>query len=211
MTAMSPSRKLGRRGVEAIFTSAEAQRDARFLLGLGGIVSGIVLWTTVTLDFTYPKLFGTSEIGSYLSMALSAIGLVLIIDGAAICAVYRGSRTDYRDDQTIGEIDPSPELSDSQRPTVASLNSNQLSRRRPSIVSSANVKNGLAAFVQGCILIVLYSGLADEYQSNVSMQQWLRSFFPAGKYFLNWEAVLLVSAVLGLIVTQFLPGRLLSE
>ncbi len=163
------------------------------------------------LRSTYPKLLGTSEIASYLSMALSAIGLILVIDGAAICAANWRSRVSYGDYDIGGYAEPSGGSSDSSRQSIMPSVPKRVSARQAGILSTPNVKNGLVTFVQGCVLVVLYSGLADEYESNASMQRWVRSVFPAGRYFLNWEAILVVSIVVALVVTQFLPGRFLSE
>src|SRR5947207_526194 len=69
----------------------------------------------------------------------------------------------------------------------------------------------LFAFIQSSVIAALYAGLVEEYQSNLSMQQLVRLAFPTAKYILNWETVLVLSTLLGLITTQFLPGRILAE
>ncbi|HYY91704.1 MAG TPA: hypothetical protein VE955_06925, partial [Candidatus Dormibacteraeota bacterium] len=74
-----------------------------------------------------------------------------------------------------------------------------------------STRYGLIAFLESCLAIGFYSGLTDDYRSNVSMQQWVHAAVPAGGYLLSWEAVLLASALMGLVITQFAPGRALAE
>jgi len=72
-------------------------------------------------------------------------------------------------------------------------------------------KLGSVAFIQGLVLVALYAGFVQEYESNLTLQVWVRSNFPVGQLVLNWEGVLILSASLGLLLLQFLPGRFLSE
>jgi hypothetical protein len=201
-------KRLGRKGVDAIFTPDRQQRDARFLVGLAGIVAGIAIWTIVIMDSIYPKLFGTSEIGPYLSMVLSSLGIMLAISGAGICISYSIFRPVYERSRMPDTLDPSRGRS------VLSDRASSLEGyggQPVGILSSKNTRFGLMAFVQSCLVLALYSGLVDEYQSNVSMRQWVSSVFPYGQLVLSWEAVLVASALLGIVVVQFLPGRALSK
>jgi hypothetical protein len=70
---------------------------------------------------------------------------------------------------------------------------------------------GVVAFVQSFVLVVLCSGFVQEYESNSTMQIWVRSNFPVGQSVLNWEGVLILSVSLGILLLQFLPGRFFSE
>src|SRR5437879_13850897 len=70
---------------------------------------------------------------------------------------------------------------------------------------------GAIAFVQSVALVALYSGFVQEFESNATMQGWIRSNFPVGQSLLSWEGVLILSVSLGLLLVQFLPGRVLSE
>ena len=70
---------------------------------------------------------------------------------------------------------------------------------------------GIAAFIQGLVLIALYAGFVQEYDSNVTLQLWVRSNFSVGQSVLNWESVMILSVSLGLLLLQFLPGRFFSE
>jgi hypothetical protein len=194
--------------VDAIFTPDKEQRDARFLVGLAGIVAGIVLWISVILDSRYPKLFGTSEISSYLSMVLSSLGLIFVISGSGICLSYSIFKPPYENQSMADSVDAS-----TTRTTLSDRESllQDYGRRDVGILSSNNVKFGLIAFIQSCLALALFSGLVDEYQSNNSMRQWVSSIFPYGQLVLSWEAVLVASALFGFIVVQFIPGKALAE
>jgi hypothetical protein len=208
LPVIAAGKRLGRKGVDAIFTPDRQQRDARFLVGLAGIVGGIVLWTTVILDSIYPKLFGTSEIGPYLSMVLSSLGIMLVMSGAGICVRYSIFRPVYERSRVPDTLDPSTD-----RSVLSPVGSSLEGYGEPpvGILSSKNIRFGLIAFVQSCLVLALYSGLVDEYQSNVSMRHWVSSVFSYGQLVLSWEAVLVASTLLGIVVVQFLPGGALSE
>ncbi len=72
-------------------------------------------------------------------------------------------------------------------------------------------KLGSVAFIQSLLLVALYAGFVQEYESNLTLQIWVRSNFPVAETVLNWENVLILSVSLGLLLLQFLPGRFLSE
>jgi len=209
--ASALSRKgLGRKGVEAIFSpSQEEERDPRFLIGLTAIVAGGSLWVILILD-KYLKPFGTPIIGSYFSILLLPLGLILVTSGVGNCRAFSF---------TLPVNEKQERNSPVQVSARGTLPNGEISLReavepgesRIGILSDPRTTFGLAAFVQSCVAIALYSGLADEYQSNISMQQWIRTVFPFGRYLLTWEAVLIASAVLGLLITQFLPGRPLAD
>jgi hypothetical protein len=194
--------------VDAIFTPAREQRDARFVVGLMGIVAGIALWTTVILYSLYPTLFGASEISFYLSMVLSTLGLTLVISGAGICLTYSIFRPVY-EGSVIADTESVPMNRAVLSDDVTALQDHE--GPQAGIRSSYNMRFGLFAFIMSSVILVLYSGMADEYQSNSSMRKWVSSVFPYGQLVLSWEAVLVSAVFLGLIVVQFLPGRALAE
>jgi len=200
-------KRLGRKGVDAIFTPDREQRDARLRIGIAGILVGIALWTTVALDSRYPYLFGASEISSYASITYASIGLVFVISGAGVCETYYALRSPHRNNSPLDtEMRTSNDAILSIRESLQGYG-----EPRAGILSSNDLKLGLIAFIQSCIMLSLYSGLADEYHSNLSMRIWVSSIFPYGGLVLSWEAVLATAALLGLIVIQFLPGKALAE
>jgi hypothetical protein len=179
--------RIGRKGVDAIFTPPKKQMDDRFLVGIVGILVGIALWTAVSLDSIYPKLFGVSEISSYSSLVLFSFGVIFVISGAGISMTYYPFSPTRRGRlRTSSQSYPEPETG---------------------ILSSTNLKYGLISFIQSIIAIALYSGLADEYYSNPSMQEWIHANFPPGQLLLGRESVVVVAALLGLSIVQFLPAK----
>src|SRR6266571_5353129 len=191
---LSPSssrKRLGQKGVDAIFSSASEHRPASFLVGVLGIVTGVALWFTILLDLEYKRFLGPSETDSYLTLFLASIGLILVLVGAGICTVSSISTAPTEEKALEGY----PELA-------------KPSRR---ILPMSNMRFALFAFIQSFVISALYAGLVEEYQSNLTMQQWVRLVFPTAKYILNGETVLVLSTLLGLITAQFLPGRLLAE
>lgn len=184
--------KIGRRGVEAIFTAARPKRDTRFAIGILVILAGISLWLTAALHSDFPALFATSEIGAYLSILLNSLGLILLITGVGICLSFSVfDRTDFK------EASP-----DRPRGVRNGFTGRLITR---------NFGFGLVVFFQSCVVLALYSGLVDEYQSNPSMQLWIRSNLPIGRYFLSLSTALVIAAALGLVVIQFLPERRFAE
>jgi hypothetical protein len=200
-------KRLGRKGVDAIFTPDREQRDARLLIGLAGIVVGITLWTTVALDSSYPNVFGASEISSYASITYASIGIVFVISGAGICKTYYALRSPHRTDPALD----TEKLTSNHAILSVRESLQDYGEPRAGVLASTNLKFGLIAFIQSCIMLSLYSGLADEYHSNLSMRLWVSSIFSYGGLVLGWEAVLATAALLGLIVVQFLPGKALAE
>jgi len=188
----SPSRKrLGRKGVDAIFSSAREHRPASLLVGVLGIVTGVTLWITVLLDREYTRILGPSETDSYLTLFLTSIGLILALIGTGICGV--------------------PSIPTAPTEEKALEGYAELANPSRGALPTSDMRRTLFAFIQSSIIAALYTGLVEEYQSNLSMQQWVRLAFPTAKYILNWETVLVLSTLLGLITIQFLPGRLLAE
>src|SRR6266487_2102656 len=191
---LSPSssrKRLGQKGVDAIFSSSRQHRPATLLVGVLGIVTGVTFWITVLLDREYTRFLGPSETDSYLTLSLTSIGLILVLIGAGICTV------------------PSVSIAPTEEKALEGYT--ELAKPSTRTLPTSDVRRTLFAFIQSSIIAALYIGLVEEYQSNLSMQHWVRLVFPTAKYILNWETVLVLSTLLGLITTQFLPGRLLAE
>jgi hypothetical protein len=64
------------------------------------------------------------------------------------------------------------------------------------------------ALVEAVLLITIYGGLVREYASNVNMQNWVQANFALGSYFLNYNAVLVLAGLLGVLIFQLLPRKL---
>lgn len=194
--------KIGRRGVEAIFTAGGPKRDMRFAIGILVILAGIFLWLTAALHSDFPGLFATSEIGAYLSILLNSLGLILVMTGVGICLSFSVfDRTDFKEASLAEEVPADRRASPNRPRDVRNVFTGGL------ITRNFGFGFGLVVFFQSCVVLALYSGLVDEYQSNPSMQLWIRSNLPIGQYFLNLLTALVIAAALGLLVIQFLPER----
>src|SRR5207247_10581521 len=146
---------------------------------------------TLLLDREYARFLATSETYSYLTLSLTSIVLILVLIGAGICRV--------------------PWISTAPNEEKALEGYKELANPARGSRPTSDMRRALLAFIQSTLIAALYTGLVEEYQSNLSMQQWVRLAFPTAKYILNWETVLVLSTLLGLITTQFLPGRILAE
>ena len=69
-------------------------------------------------------------------------------------------------------------------------------------------KSVAIALVEAVLLIIIYGGLVREYASNVNMQNWVQTNFAPGIYFLNYNAVLVLAGLLGVLIFQLLPRKL---
>jgi hypothetical protein len=67
------------------------------------------------------------------------------------------------------------------------------------------------ALVEAVLLIIIYGGLVREYASNVNMQNWVQANFAPGSYLLNYNAVLVLAGLLGILIFQLLPRKLQSK
>src|SRR5207249_11649035 len=87
---LSPSssrKRLGQKGVDAIFSSAREHRPDSLRVGVLAIIAGATLGITVLLDREYARFLGPSETDSYLTLSLTSVGLILVLIGAALAAV----------------------------------------------------------------------------------------------------------------------------
>ena len=185
--------------MEAIFTGARPKTSAGFALGILGVLVGISLWIIAGLRSGSESLLGTLLIGSYFSTFLPSLGLILVITGAGFCLSFSILSVT----RLAQEVPP-------DRKATASLTEHR-GTKSVGVIMTRNFRFGIAAFFQSCAVLALYSGLVDDYRSNLSMELWIRSNLPIAQYFLNSLTGLVLAAVLGLTVIQFLPGRLFAE
>ena len=67
------------------------------------------------------------------------------------------------------------------------------------------------ALVEAIVMIMIYVGLVREYSSNVNMQNWVRTNFALGGYFLNYYGLLILAGLLGVAIFRLIPRRLQSK
>src|SRR2546426_54318 len=198
----SRRKKHGRRGLEAIFTSQNDGRNTQVLTGAAGIVAGLFLSILAAFRVEDPQALGPWANAVYSSLLFGSLGILLLIcGGGTIIFAFRDNRR-RQDSSITSRIDEHSEVdlpTDSKDP------------KRTLRMFGPGSKMGAAAFIQSLALVAMYSGFVQEFESNLSMQTWIRSNFPVGQSVLNWEGVLILSVSLGLLLLQFLPGRFLSE
>ena len=190
-----------RKGLEAIFTSQTHVRNSEVLTGGIGIVVGLFLSTLAEFPAEARHALGPWGQAIYSPLSFGSIGVLLLICGTGtIMFAVRNHDTN---------------LENSMRPSAderTGLDSRQsvedLKERQ---MFGPGSKLGIMALVQGLVLVALYAGFVQEYDSNFTLQLWVGSNFPVGQSVLNWESVMILSVSLGLLLLQFLPGRFFSE
>ena len=67
------------------------------------------------------------------------------------------------------------------------------------------------ALIEAIAMIIIYGGLVREYSSNVNMQNWVRTNFALGGYFLNYYGLLILAGLLGVAIFRLIPRRFQSR
>ncbi len=175
-----------RKGLEAIFSSKEPSNKMEALAGAAGTLAGLLLAVLAILRTDEPQVLGMLANVVYSTLTFGALGALLLVSGGGTIAFVLAHRD--------------PRLSNG---TASPLQTQRM--------SGPGSRIGAVAFIQSLLLVGLYSGYVQEFESNTTMQVWLRSNFPVGQSVLNWEGVLILSVLLGFLLLQFLPGRYFSE
>jgi len=183
----------GRRGVDALFTRHDDRTHRSAYVGQASILVGIALWTVNVAGVERPKLFGPGGLDPYDLLVLSPLGILFIVSGVGVLVSLRTRNKSPATPSQLGDLENDGSISLS-----------------PSLASFASFRIGAVAFVEGLMIIALYAGVLDEYQSNPIMQDWVRRTLPALQILLSYEILIIVSAILGLLVVQLLPGRHLN-
>jgi hypothetical protein len=190
------------KGLEAIFTSESHVRNSEVLIGAAGVAAGLFLSTFAVFQTEVHQALGARGQAIYSPLAFGSIGLLLLICGAGTVMFALANRET--------KLENSMESSTDERSEVDSPQGAEGLRTRRKMFGPGS-KLGSVAFIEGLMLDSLYAGFLQEYESNLTLQIWVRSNLPVGQLVLNWEGVLILSASLGLLLLQFLPGRFLSE
>jgi hypothetical protein len=191
-----------RKGLEAIFTSQNHVRNGELLTGALGVVAGLFFSSFAAFRAEAPQALGARGEAIYSPLAFGSIGVLLLICGVGTVMFALANREAKLENPMAPSTDEHSEV-DSSRGSKAP------NGRR--WMFGPGYKLGSVAFIQSLVLVALYSGFVQEYESNLTLQIWVRSNFPVGQSVLNWESVLILSVSLGLFLLQFLPGRFLSE
>ncbi len=205
-------RKPAQKGVQAIFTSDNDRRgNIEAIVGLSAIGAGAAIWTGVfqALSGSIGAKFTLDTVSSPL-MNIS-LGFLLMTGGVGLCTYFLAVRRTRREnnkkmESAIYDVEASLQPEDNLPYWTAEtvpdpkLSYAQVSRHRIS-------KTLAVALVQGFMLMVLYGWLVEEYTSNVNMQTWIRDNFALGIYLLNYNAVLIIAGLLGVVFLKLLRAR----
>jgi hypothetical protein len=191
-----------RKGLEAIFASQTNVRNSEVLAGAAGVVAGLFLSIVAAFQAEDPQVLGAWGRSIYSPLAFGSIGVVLLICGVGTITFALVHHETNLENRIASSADEHSDVDSSRTDGSAK------GRRW---IFCPGSKMGSVAFIQGLVLVVLYAGFVQEYESNSTMQIWIRSNFPVGQSVLNWEGVLILSVSQALLLLQFLPGRFLSE
>ena len=202
LTRISRRRRPERKGLEAIFSSQNEARDIEVLAGATSLVTGLLLSILATFRAEDPQALAPWGKAVYSPLTFGSLGVFLLICGVGIIVFALGHHQTRLLSGTTPPINGNSEtdiLGDREIPNGT---------RR---VFGPAFKISAAAFIQSFVLVALYSGFVQEFESNLGMQNWMRSNFPVGLSLLNWESVSILAISLGLLQLQFLPGGFFSE
>jgi len=189
-----------RRGLEAIFSSQKPGRDKEILAGSAGVITGLLLFILAIVRTFSPEVLGPFSDAVYPSLAFGAVGIILLICGGGAISFAVAQHESNHSQRVRSERDNSSLI----------LGSTDVHTGTRGMFGESS-RIGAVAFIQSLMLVVLYSGFVQEFESNTTMQIWLQSNFPVGQSVLNWEGVLVLAVFLGIVLLQFLPGRYFSE
>ena len=191
-----------RRGLEAIFSSEKTGIERQVLAGAAGVIAGLILSILAILRTNDPQALGPSSNVVYSSLTFGAFGILLMICGGGTLTFAFVHNESKISNTVTSPID---------RPSHVDVIEDALSEHQTQRMFGQGSRIGGVAFIQSLVLVAFYSGFVQEFESNSTMQIWVRSNIPVGQSFLNWEAVLVLSVVLSFLLLQFLPGRFFSE
>lgn len=165
------------------------------------VIVGLVLWTIYVVGAGHPGSLGLTNLDPFASLSLPPIGLLLVITGTGTLLSFRAwSGFAATHEQPVEPDVQDARLLDRNTKPIPEIN-------YPMTSQQSNSQLGVMVFVESILVILLYAGVLDEYQANVSMQNWVLLTIPLIKIFLNQETLTIISGILALMIVQFLPGR----
>jgi hypothetical protein len=149
------------------------------------------------------------------SALLLPISIPLLIGGVGLCTYFLSMRRTWRASNRIESALYELEALVGQKNGTpgSSLDPGSLPDAKAAGRSSFGfVSKALTvALVEAVLLILIYGGLVQEYSSNVNMQNWVQANFAPGSYLLNYNAVLVLAGLLGVLIFQLLPRKIQSK
>lgn len=198
--ARASRRSRERKGLEAIFSSQKPGRAKELFTGGAGIIAGLLLSTLAIFRTDFPQALGSFGDTVFSSLAFGAVGVLLLICGGGTIMFAAAKRESNQSNPNRSGRDNNSDILEGGAARTGS-----------GWMFGPSSRIGAVAFVESLLLLLLYSGFVQEFESNLTMQIWLQSNFPVGQSVLNWETVLILSVALGVVLLQFLPGRYFSE
>jgi len=220
-TSVKRKRRPAQKGVQAVFTPSTNWRGrVQLTIGLAAIGAGTVSWiyTTRTLGG-----FGLGDLipwNASASALLLPISIPLLIGGVGLCTYFLAMRRTWRASNRIESALYELEALVGQKSGVAGpqlgvgvIPEAKRGGKRSIHLPSFNLgSKALAiALVEAVLLIIIYGGLVREYASNVNMQNWVQANFAPGTYLLNYNALLALAGLLGVLIFQLLPRKLQAK
>lgn len=215
-TPVKRRRRPAQKGVQAVFTPAKNWKGrAQLALGLIAIAVGTAAWTYTTRAAGGFGLGGFVPWNASASAILLPISLPLLIGGVALCTYYLAMRRTWRASNRIESALYELEALVGQKNGTLGQLSNQ--ETIPDAKAAKKPRFGFVskalavALAEAVVLVLVYGGLVQEYASNVNMRSWVQANFAPGSYLLNYNAVLVLTGLLGVLIFQLLPRKLQSR
>jgi len=215
-TGVKRKRRPAQKGVQAVFTpSTNWKGRAQLTLGLIAIGAGTASWTYTTRalgGFGLGNLIPWNEKASAIILPIS---IPLLIGGVGLCTYFLAMRRTWRASNRIESALYELEALVGQKNGAPGSSPDQGSL--PDMKGARKSRFGFVpktlavALVEAVLLILIYGGLVQEYASNVNMQNWVHANFAPGSYLLNYDAVLVLAGLLGVLIFQLLPRKFESK
>ena len=212
MSGVKGRRKAAKKDVQAVFTPGSNWKErSQAIIGLAAIGAGAASWTYTT------RVFGGSGLGNLVAWNASAsaillpVSIPLLIGGVGLCTYYFAMRRTWRASNRIESALLELEALVSQKNATSSPWLDQ--RTVPDAKTAIRLRfdflpRTLAiALVEAVLLVIIYSGLVQEYVSNVNMRNWVQANFAPGIYLLNYYVVFILAGLLGMLIFRLLPRK----
>jgi len=208
-------RRPAQKGVQAVFTpDAGWKGRAQVALGLIAIGVGAGAWSYSARGLGGLGLGNLIPWNSSVSSFLLPVSIPLLIGGVGLCTYYLAMRRTWRASSRIESALYELEalLEKRNTSTDSPVDAGVVLGVKPIGRKSFHLPKVLAiALVEAIVMLIIYSGLVQEYGSNVNMQNWVQANFAPGGYLLNYYGVLILAGLLGVTIFQLLPRRLQSR
>ena len=208
-------RRPAQKGVQAVFTpDAGWKGRAQVALGLIAIGVGAGAWSYSARGLGGLGLGNLIPWNSSVSSFLLPVSIPLLIGGVGLCTYYLAMRRTWRASSRIESALYELEalLEKKNTSTDSPVDAGVVLGVKPIGRKSFHLPKVLAiALVEAIVMLIIYSGLVQEYGSNVNMQNWVQANFAPGGYLLNYYGVLILAGLLGVAIFQLLPRKLQSR